>query len=62
MLESVVGVFLSLFSGLKSIPFGRELTVFITRMDIDEHTISEPSSAKPACPSALKPVYRPLFS
>ena len=29
MLESVVGFFLSLFSGLKSIPFGRELTVFI---------------------------------
>jgi uncharacterized membrane protein len=29
MLESVVSFFLSLFSGFKAIPFGRELTVFI---------------------------------
>ena len=29
MVENIVGFFLSLFSGLKSVPFGRELTVFI---------------------------------
>ena len=29
MVESIVGFFLSLFSGLKGIPLGRELTVFI---------------------------------
>lgn len=29
MVESIVSFFLSLFSGLKSVPFGKELTVFI---------------------------------